>query len=220
MGTCEPSIWVFVHSLTSVDQYHILSTIFAEESTFKQNGLPLIREFKAGDKVTIQRLYDQLYPKLKYWVKRNSGTESDAEDLFQDAMVTTYRKLQEPEAQLNCELSTFIFAIAKKNWLQKLRRRGVHERYEMSVTQDDQVEDLEATLEEQESWELYRHYFNKLGEDCKKLLTFVFGGKTMAEIKTHFGFNNDAHARKKKFRCKEKLIEMVSKDKRYQELRK
>lgn len=180
----------------------------------------MIKGFIAGDKRVIQQLYEVLFPSLEQWVKKNSGSTSDAEDLFQDAMVTAFRKMQDPKVQLNCELSTYIFAIAKKLWLQKLRRRGVHEKYELFVSADDAVEDLESVMEEQESLELYRYYFNKLDEACKNILTFVFQGRSMAEIQAHFGFSNEANARKKKFRCKNELIKMISKDKRYHELKK
>lgn len=180
----------------------------------------LIAAFKAGDKQVIQELYDQLFPALKHWLKQNSGSKEDAEDVFQEAMVAAYRKLREPAFHLNHELPTYIFAIAKKLWLQKLRRQGVHSKYEQFLSTQSKVEDLEGVIEEQESLELYRHYFNKLDEACKKLLTFVFQGKSMLEIKEQFGFNNEAHARKKKFRCKNELINMIRKDKRYLELKK
>lgn len=180
----------------------------------------MIKGFKAGDKKVIQEVYDQLFPALEQWVKQNSGTAPDAEDIFQDAMVIAFRKLQDHTFQLNFELTTYIFAIGKKLWLQKIRRHGIHAKYEQFLSVQSDVEDLEAAIEEQESLELYRHYFNKLDEACKKLLTFVFRGKSMAEIKEYFGFKNDAHARKKKFRCKNELINMISKDRRYHELKK
>lgn len=180
----------------------------------------MIAAFKAGDKQVIQELYDQLFPALKQWLTQNSGSEEDAEDVFQEALVAAFRKLQDPTFHLNHELTTYIFAIAKKLWLQKLRRQGVHAKYEQFLSTQTEVEDLEGVIEEQESLELYRYYFNKLDEACKKLLTFVFRGKSMTEIKEYFGFNNEAHARKKKFRCKNELISMISKDKRYLELKK
>lgn len=180
----------------------------------------MVEGFKVGDKQVIQELYDQLFPALKQWLKLNSGSEEDAEDVFQEAMVAAFRKLQEPNFHLNHELTTYIFAIAKKLWLQKLRRQGVHAKYEQFLSTQSDVEDLESVIEEQESLELYRFYFNKLDEACKKLLTFVFRGKSMAEIQEYFGFKNEAHARKRKFRCKNELIDMISKDRRYHELKK
>ncbi len=180
----------------------------------------MIESFKAGDKRVIQEIYDQLFPALQQWVKQNSGTGQDAEDIFQDAMVAAFRKAQEPSFQLNHELKTYIFAIGKKLWLQRIRRQGVHARYEQFLSTKSDVEDLEAVIEEQESLELYRWYFNKLDEACKKLLTFVFRGKSMAEIKEIFRFPSDAYTRKKKFRCKNDLIKMISTDSRYHELKK
>lgn len=180
----------------------------------------MIEEFKAGNKQVIQEIYDRLFPALSHWIKQNTGSRQDAEDIFQDAMVAAFRKSQETTFELKHELNTYIFAIAKKMWLQKLRRQGVHAKYEQFISIKNPVEDMESAIEEQESMELYRWYFNKLDEACKKLLNFVFLGKSMAEIKEYFGFKHEAHARKRKFRCKNELIKMISKDKRYDELRK
>lgn len=179
----------------------------------------MVSGFRKGDKKIIGQLYDDLFPAMKNWIIRNSGTQSDAEDLFQESMLAAYKKLQDTSYKLEYELTTYIFAIAKKMWFQRLRREKVKAKYESSVLVEEKVAGLDELIGGHEIQELFREYFRKLDEECQKLLKLVFEGKAMAEICTVFNFSNESHARKKKFRCKNKLTEMIKKDRRYQELK-
>lgn len=179
-----------------------------------------IEGFRNGDKALLQSIYSDLFPMLKRWILSNSGTSQDAEDIFHNTLVAVYRNCQRPDFSIECDLNIYLFAVGKKLWLQKLRRKKVENRYEASIPKDPHENNIENLIEESEILELYGEYFNQLGEECRKLLKFVFEGKSMKEIAELLNFNNEAHARKNKFRCKNKLIDMISKDPRYKELKK
>ena len=170
---------------------------------------------------TIEDLYDETFPQIKKWIKVNSGNESDAEDVFQESIVAAFQKSRDPSFQLNCKMSTFIFGIAKKNWLYKLRTKGrhVHTDFSQSESVPLEVEEtIDSMIEKQEIHGLYRSKFELLSEECKRILTYFFNGVSMKEIVVKMGYTNDGFARKKKFNCKNQLVDLVKKDPRYLEL--
>ena len=60
--------------------------------------------------------------------------------------------------------------------------------------------------------------FALLGEDCQKVLTLFGEDSTFEEIARIMGFRNEAYARRKKYLCKEALIEIIKTDPEYQDL--
>jgi DNA-directed RNA polymerase specialized sigma24 family protein len=47
------------------------------------------------DNLILQYIYKQYYYKINYFIKKNSGNEDDANDIFQEAIIIIYRKLKE-----------------------------------------------------------------------------------------------------------------------------
>src|SRR4051794_35899656 len=64
-----------------------------------------------------------IFPYVKNYIKTNSGTTDDAEDIFQDSLVILYKKVQSADFILSVPLKTYLLAIVKNCWLQELRRR-------------------------------------------------------------------------------------------------
>lgn len=56
-------------------------------------------------------------------VKVHSGTETDAEDLFQDGLDMMWRKVNDETFQLTSGFGTYFYAVCHNLWMKKLRRR-------------------------------------------------------------------------------------------------
>lgn len=72
--------------------------------------------------VAIKGLYTIL-PSLKIYILKNGGTNEDANDVFQDALVVLYKKLQLPDFKLTASINTYLHAVAQNIWMQELRRQ-------------------------------------------------------------------------------------------------
>ena len=62
---------------------------------------------------------------------------------------------------------------------------------------------------EQERWELYKSCFEKLSENCRKILDFFFKKKTYAEFYKAFGYKSESVVRQRVFKCKNKLSDII-----------
>lgn len=176
---------------------------------------------RTGDRQFIQTLYIDCFKGVSNWVRKNSGSEKEAEDVFQDALTAVYQKAEDKNFTLSCKLSTFIFGVAKNIWRDRLRRKGRNVFADNQTMENFSKADescLDQVLAEAEIDLVYRRSFEKLSDKCQKLLTFFFNGLSMSEIVVKMDLPNDTVARKRKFNCKNELVALVEADPHYLEL--
>lgn len=77
------------------------------------------------------------------------------------------------------------------------------------------LDDLEAADRICLFWEM----FERLGEDCMKVMRMSFEEWTTEEIQVALGFDNAGSVKVKKFKCKEQLVKLIQADPRYAELK-
>ena len=179
-----------------------------------------INALLAGDREALRRLYDEHLPGIIRYVKQNSGSEEDAYDVFQEALLAIFKKAERGGVQLTAAFFTFLYAICSRIWLQKLKkrkRRGVtfSEPEEYMGTETEGIQEI---MEEEERFRLYRAKFRKLSESCRKVMSLYFQKVPMEEIAKLMGFSSEGYAKKRKYQCKEKLIGLIREDGSFNEL--
>ncbi|MEM7037240.1 MAG: sigma-70 family RNA polymerase sigma factor, partial [Bacteroidota bacterium] len=162
----------------------------------------------------LKHLYASFFPRIGNFIKSNSGTEEDARDIFQDAVMVVFEKSRTPSFKLSSSLFTFLYSVCRNLWLKKLRkkdRQGVTLEQDL-VSIDDPVEMEASELTRHAQYQLYRKKFRELGDQCRQLMQLSLEGKRMREIVEKMGFSSEQYARKRKFKCKEKLIRLIRQD--------
>ncbi len=174
-----------------------------------------------------QKLLDELYAKysgkIKWMVLKNNGSEDDAADIFQEALITIYHKAKRDDFELTCPLDAFLYLICKKKWLNILSKRKVIGK--VTITEEDRSipgEDSFLLAEEslllEERMTLLKEKINEIGTSCRELLQLSWSGKSMEEVANLLDFSY-GYARKKKSECMAKLIELVKKSDKYKSLK-
>ena len=149
----------------------------------------------------VNGLYNSL-PSIKKYICANSGTEEDAKDIFQDALVILYKKVNSTEFVLSASLTTYLNAIAKNLWLTDLRRRK-------KLPEDkSSTEIADVVTYEETGFTIATTAFNLLGEKCRQLLMlFYFKKKSFKEIAGILAFSDEKIAKNQKYRCIQKAKE-------------
>jgi RNA polymerase sigma factor (sigma-70 family) len=175
-----------------------------------------IEGIRKGDKKVLDEIYKKFYPRTQYMVTRNSGTEEDARDLFQEALMAVYDRINGRPMELTCQFGTFLYSICRNLWLKQLRKRSVHF---VDVTEAEADLPAPDELEEVTLWhdryQLYMRKFAEIGEQCRQLLLRFMQGADMKTIAAEFGFASESYAKKRKFKCKEQLIQRIMEDADY-----
>ena len=61
------------------------------------------------DNLILQYIYKEYYYKVSYFIKKNQGSEDDANDVFQEAIIVIYRKLKENDLIFAKEFFSWLF---------------------------------------------------------------------------------------------------------------
>jgi len=179
----------------------------------------LLEGLRKGETKAMQYAYSRFFPEVRRHIMINSGTEHDAEDVFQEALVLMYKKLVENTLVLSCAPGTYLYAVARNMWRTRMRTLGREVGTDDTLQmQADLDENVLQRIEEEERLRLFRKYFDQLSVNCKRILELFFAGKDMKEIARELE-TTDGYVRKRKFVCKNKLIEMIEADPVWRELR-
>lgn len=145
----------------------------------------------------------RVLPAVKKYIKANNGTADDASDIFQDALVILYKKVQAGGFTLTVPLQTYLLAVVKNCWMQELRRRK-----KMPATASFPEEIPDTTAQDETAWWQAKAAFGLLGKKCRQLLLlFYYHRKSFKEIATTLSFSDERVAKNQKYRCMEKAKE-------------
>lgn len=171
--------------------------------------------------VVLEHIYQTYYDQIRYLVISNSGTQNDAEDIYQEALIVIYRKLKAGELEIeNCSFNTYLYSVCKLLWLKQLEKKRIRpdELAEQENLSDFEQEDLLKVYEKSEKYKLFQKHFSRLQSDCKRVLELTLEKYSLREIANKMGYGSEKYAKKKKYLCKERLIESIKKDPKYTEL--
>jgi RNA polymerase sigma factor (sigma-70 family) len=162
--------------------------------------------FKAignNEKEAIELVYKENYGLIQHFVVYNNGTEDDARDIFQEAMMVLYEKSKQPDFELTCQIKTYLYSVCRRLWLKKLQHAR---RIEMQIENFDNIVPVEEDLEDHEKltkqYLIMRTAMGKIGEPCKSLIeAFYVHHKNMQEIADFFGYTNADNAKNQKYKC-------------------
>jgi RNA polymerase sigma factor (sigma-70 family) len=146
----------------------------------------------------------------------NSGNTEDAEDVFQDSLIILYKKCKNDELKLTCSLKTYVYAICRNLWLQRLQNRDF-KKVELSVNTEniDEPFELNEDLQEETKYNLYQKHFLKLSKDCQEVLKLFLKKVRIKDITKIMGFSSNDYTKTRKYLCKKILKEKILNDPEY-----
>ena len=174
------------------------------------------------DSLILQYIYKQYYYKISYFVRKNQGSEDDASDIFQEAIIIIYRKLKEND--LIFEKSSFagyLFSVCRFLWLKQLEKRRIErERLNDSLPFQENLydENLVELVNKNERYGLYQKHFATLSTDCQKLMQLFFEKVPLKEIAKIMGYKSEKYAKTRKFKCKEILVKRIKQDTEFKKI--
>ena len=154
---------------------------------------------------------------------RNNGTETDAADIFQEALLSIYHKAKTGGFTLTCPLDAFLYLICKNKWLNTLNKKKTQK---VTITDtegfsnigEDNFKLAENCVLEQERRDLLTEKLAEMGESCKKILRLSWSGMPMDEVAKQLDVTY-AYVRKKKSECMARLITLVKQSPKFNALK-
>lgn len=156
------------------------------------------QEFFAG-------LYLKIFPAVAQFVRKQKGSLDDAKDVFHDALIIFYEKKIGNEIEIELTDEAYVFGIVKHLWIKKAkdRQRILLSETESAITLPEEFEnDLKP--------DSLVTFLKSAGQKCMTLLqAFYYERKSMDFIRNAFGFVSVRSATVQKFKCLEKVRDLV-----------
>jgi RNA polymerase sigma factor (sigma-70 family) len=167
------------------------------------NEQTLLKGLANNDSKAVETLYKSHFNMIQHFVITNNGSFDDARDIFQEAMITLYEKVQTDSFALTCQIKTYLFSICKHLWLKRLQQMG---KYGSPLQAEEESVSVEVDMEDYEkkeaAFEIMDRALNSLGEPCKSLLEgYYLNKKGMQDLATEFGYTNADNAKNQKYKC-------------------
>ena len=176
--------------------------------------LRLLGSGKAIDN-PVKHLYEKYFYVLSSYIEQNQGSREDAEDIFQEVVLTFIDLVRKNKFRGESSVKTFLFAINRNIWLNELKKRGrqLKRNEKFSVEQPDAEPGVEKMISNREARKQVFNIIESLGEVCKKiLLAFYYENLPISEILTRLDYQNEQVVRNKKAKCMKSLEEKFSAD--------
>lgn len=151
-------------------------------------------------------LYKKAFPSVAHFVSKMSGSFQDAKDIFHDALVIFYEKIEDESFVLSTSAEAYVTGIAKHLWVKKFNRskRTVSlSAVEAGIFIPD---DYYPTINTSRLLQL----LEVAGKKCLDLLHSFYHEKLSGEeIKNRFGYKTEHSASVQKYKCIEKIKETI-----------
>ena len=99
-----------------------------------------------------RRLY-KYFPKFEKHILINSGSKEEALDIFQDALIILYQKVQTLDANSPIKIDGFLVNTCKLLWSNELRKKKVRSGSDAGLANLEFTDEIQEQLEKEEKFQ-------------------------------------------------------------------
>lgn len=181
----------------------------------------ILEGIKLKSQFIVSYLYEELFPGLLKFIMANSGSEEDAEDIFQESLIVVYQKMAHPEFELTSSFKSYFYGVSKMLWLRRLSDVSSSEESldinqifsSTEIAEDDVARELQIDTDILKHG-LYQKYFMQLGSECQEILKLAMKKVSVKEISEKTGFTPN-YIKSRRSACRKKLIKQIKEDPQY-----
>lgn len=162
------------------------------------------------DKIDVDETLKGLYkkwPEIKRYLKLLGCDATNADDLFQEALLIFIRKIADPTFELTVPPFYYVKNTCKFLWYNQSRKQGKNPHVEVP----ENLEEFESEWFEKElKFQEIESALSQIGKQCQQILQLVYGvGSSMIEVAKKLGIRNESVVRTQKYRCLNRVKELV-----------
>jgi len=191
------------------------------------NNSHIIKGFKNNDSAIILTCYEKTYPMVFKMVSNNAGTAQDAQSIIWECFEVFFRYCNKPNFTLNSKFSSFIYSIAYRLWMNKLREQkkrfniqDIHSPNPLTAnkTTEPLADDLEATIYANDLQKVVLNLFKQLSDKCQSIINLKhqqnYSHNQIAALKNI----SVSVSKQRLYRCSIELAKAIKRSNYYSEL--
>ena len=165
----------------------------------------LLMAIKSGEENGVRFVYDQYFTYSVSWVYGNNGSEEDAREIFQEAVIVLIHNIREGKFRAESKVKTYLFGICKRLWLKELKRKGRL----FSLENDERVEEaaiFELHEQTMDKFSKMESVLSSLGGKCESIIRkYYLLKESMASIAESMSYSNANNVKNQKYKCLQRL---------------
>ncbi len=186
----------------------MLKAIFSDDK--------ILEDLRSDDESRINKalriLYEQHYPLALKIIKRRGGTENETADIYQESIIAFYEAVRNNKFRGDSKISTWLHSTISNQWSVEVRQSRKYKTSSIeNFTNEFRQEKDNAGQDNSELMKLVWKTLEMIDEKCKQvLIDYYYHRLSMKEIMKKMGFKSEQVAKNKRYRCKERLDEIIS----------
>lgn len=172
----------------------------------------IVQFLRAGNEdAALQLLYTSTLKKVRRMITKKGGTKEEADDIFQDTVITFFEKVKSRQIETRDDVEGYIITIAKNLWIDSIRRKKRHQQFEeINRAEKREYTNQLSELINKEKETAMTTLFSLLGEKCQQIMTLSFYERmTMKEISKKLEYKNEDVTKALHYRCKKSLAKLA-----------
>ena len=174
----------------------------------------IIQGLKVQDPEILRYIYKKYFPFIQNFINKQTGSDDDAKDIFQEALIVIYRKVKSDDFDLSASFKTYLYSICKYMWMRLQEKKDKEYELNTAFVQNITYDDKEL-IEKNRRYALYQKHFSNLSVECRKILELFLQKKPLREIAKELKISSEKYLKKRKYICKERLVENIKNDPDY-----
>ncbi|MET1053784.1 MAG: sigma factor [Pedobacter sp.] len=153
-------------------------------------------------------LYKKTFPTVARYIARMGGTQTEAQDIFQDTLIIYYEKIAAQQTSNIINEQVYLLGIAQKLWF----------RHYKANSRNQALSDFDTVVlpDELPASEKILHYLGTAGKKCMELLKAYYYDRLPTEdVVKEFGYSGLHSATVAKYKCMEKVRDTVKRNSLY-----
>ena len=165
----------------------------------------IVAGLKKRNNAAYNLLYTFYYPGIEKFVKRNSGTPEDAQDVFQETILVLLDKVPKQDFILTSSMKTYITAVSSNIWLKRLREAKRITRLALDYELEDMTPaEWERKEETMVRRNILQRVMERLTRHCVGFLVKTFlSGASRDKLIEEMGYKNSHTFDNQKYKCLE-----------------
>jgi len=169
-----------------------------------------IQALKERDPVLCQEIYNQFLPKVIAMIKAKGGNETEARDIFQQAILAILSNLKTDELILKTSFSAYLKGICYYKFIDLCRKQKKELRNEEDLRLSSEtffdLEEVDELLEKETLLNRLWQCFEMLSDECKKIIKGKLDGLSPQKIMEQINYTKPVNAfYQKRFDCMRRL---------------
>ena len=180
--------------------------------------MDIVQDFLQADiNRPVRYLYEHYYADAATEIRLKGGSEEDAADIFQEAVLILIDKIKSGKFREESSVKTFLVGISRNLWLFEKRTRDRRNVREMHFTLNEagntgfSDEDFQDRIFSRPNTDTMQRIFEQVGELCSKILVgFYYNKLSMKDLLQQFHYDNEQVLRNRKAKCMKKLKKILT----------